>query len=81
MASSPAQSSTNFTPTLIMVPPVVTISPRSDPVPSLSLFQSLTPLTLKLDRGNYSFWRSQVVPTLRAHDLEGFILGTNVFPP
>ncbi|KAF4374707.1 hypothetical protein F8388_020228 [Cannabis sativa] len=54
----------------------VQAAPATAPV---SIFQNLAPLTLKLDRGNYSFWKSQVLPALRAHDLEGFILGTRVF--
>ncbi|KAF4386199.1 hypothetical protein F8388_016451 [Cannabis sativa] len=56
----------------------VQAAPATAPV---SIFQNLAPLTLKLDRGNYSFWKSQVLPALRAHDLEGFILGTRVCPP
>lgn len=44
-------------------------------------FQSLTPLSIKLDRNNYSFWRSQVLPAVRAYDLEGFLLGTVPCPP
>ncbi|KAF4354635.1 hypothetical protein F8388_009626 [Cannabis sativa] len=55
--------------------------PQSATVPSVSIFQSLAPLTLKLDRGNYTFWKSQVLPALRAHDLEGFVLGTKECPP
>ncbi|KAF4386292.1 hypothetical protein G4B88_003509 [Cannabis sativa] len=55
--------------------PVPSVQPTgvSNPV---SILQSLAPLTLKLDRGNYTFWKSQVLPSLRAHDLEGFVLGT-----
>ncbi|KAF4372294.1 hypothetical protein G4B88_007038 [Cannabis sativa] len=56
-------------------------APQSAAVPSVSIFQSLAPLTLKLDRGNYTFWKSQVLPALRAHDLEGFVLGTKECPP
>ena len=48
--------------------------------PNNSMFQNLSPLTIKLDRANYSFWRSQVIPALRAHDLEGYVLGTEICP-
>ncbi|KAF4382947.1 hypothetical protein G4B88_010118 [Cannabis sativa] len=53
------------------------------PVPNTisSPFQSLAPLTIKLDRTNYPYWKSQVLPTLRAYDLEGYILGTKLCPP
>lgn len=69
-----------------MTQPTIYVSNQYAPIPNqviptLSLFQSLTPLTLKLDRTNYSFWKTQVIPALRAHNLEGFILGTNVCPP
>ena len=37
---------------------------------------NLTPLTLRLDRTNYNFWRAQVLPSIRAHNLEGFLLGS-----
>ena len=41
---------------------------------------SLNPLTLRLDRTNYNFWRAQVLPSVRAHNLEGFLLGS-IQPP
>lgn len=45
---------------------------------SQSYFQNLTahlyPLTLQLDYNNFSFWISQVLSTVRAHGLEGFLL-------
>ncbi|KAM6569454.1 hypothetical protein CsatB_017439 [Cannabis sativa] len=34
---------------------------------------------LRLDRNNYFFWRSQVLPPIRAHDLESILLNRN--PP
>ncbi|KAF4353577.1 hypothetical protein G4B88_013066 [Cannabis sativa] len=46
-----------------------------------SPFQSLAPLTIKLDRTNYPYWKSQALPALRAHDLEGYVIGTRVCPP
>ena len=42
---------------------------------SLSFLPSLVPLALTLDRGNFVFWHSQILPVVRAHDLEGFLLG------
>ncbi|PON63537.1 hypothetical protein PanWU01x14_130110, partial [Parasponia andersonii] len=35
---------------------------------------SMVPLDLKLDRSNFAFWCSQILATIRAHDLEGFLL-------
>ncbi|KAF4388878.1 hypothetical protein G4B88_012637 [Cannabis sativa] len=46
-----------------------------------SPFESLAPLTIKLERANYPYWRSQALPALRAHDLEGYVLGTKPCPP
>uniref|UniRef100_A0A803P6J6 CCHC-type domain-containing protein n=1 Tax=Cannabis sativa TaxID=3483 RepID=A0A803P6J6_CANSA len=40
---------------------------------------NLLPLTLRLDRSNYTFWRSLVLAATRAYNLDGYILGTN--PP
>ena len=57
--------------TAIVLPPSPNIS---------SPFQSLAPLTMKLDRANYAYWKSQVHSALRSHDLEGYILGTKICP-
>ena len=40
------------------------------PLPPLALFQNLTPITVILERNNYSFWKPQVLPAVRAHELE-----------
>ncbi|KAK6138048.1 hypothetical protein DH2020_028212 [Rehmannia glutinosa] len=37
--------------------------------------------TVRLDRSNFSFWRAQVMATVRAHGFEEFLLGTTPFPP
>ena len=34
---------------------------------------------IRLDRTNYSYWRVVILAAVRAHDLEGFLLGT--IPP
>ncbi|KAF4360186.1 hypothetical protein F8388_000055 [Cannabis sativa] len=52
----------NTTPSIIEPTPAPAIAP--------SPFQSLAPLTIKLDRTNYPYWKSQALPALRAHDLE-----------
>lgn len=45
------------------------------------LFRStLNPLALRLDRTYYNLWRSQVLPAVSAHNLEGFLLGTSCPP-
>ena len=41
---------------------------------------NLNPLTLRLDRTNYNFWIAQVLPSVRAYNLEGFLLGS-IQPP
>ena len=41
---------------------------------------TLTPINIKLDRSNYMFWKSQILPAARAHDLEAFLLGTKLKP-
>lgn len=53
----------------------------SPPAVPVSHFQSLAPLTIKLDHTNYLFWKSQVLLALRGYELEGYILGTSVCPP
>ena len=42
---------------------------------------SLAPLTLRLDRTNYSYWRALVLAATRAYNLDGFLLGTSTPPP
>ncbi|KAL2537369.1 WD repeat domain-containing protein [Forsythia ovata] len=41
---------------------------------------TLMPIAMKLERSNYNFWKSQIMPTLRAYDLEGFIIGSMICP-
>ena len=41
---------------------------------------TLAPVQIKLDRSNYIFWKSQILPAARAHDLETFLLGTKSKP-
>ncbi|PON57046.1 hypothetical protein TorRG33x02_294740, partial [Trema orientale] len=31
---------------------------------------TLPPLSLRLNRSNYAYWRSQILPAVRAHELE-----------
>ncbi|KAF4362700.1 hypothetical protein G4B88_028753 [Cannabis sativa] len=73
-ASNPADAAPTAEP---VVPPVITPAPA---IPS-SPFQNLAPLTIKLERANYPYWRSQALPALRAHELEGYVLGTKPCPP
>ena len=40
----------------------------------------LPPVSLQLDRSNYAIWKSKVLPTVRAYELEGFLLGTKALP-
>ena len=48
-------------------------APVAPPLPA-PLLQPLAPIAIRLDRENYAYWRSQVVPAVRAHDLDGFFL-------
>ncbi|KAL2535608.1 Uncharacterized protein Fot_16999 [Forsythia ovata] len=41
---------------------------------------TLLPIAMKLGRSNYNFWKSQIMPTLRAYELEGFITGSTACP-
>ena len=38
------------------------------------------PINNKLDRSNYLFWKTQILPAARAHDLVAFFLGTKSKP-
>ena len=61
---------------------------RPDPAPAAPvaplfpapIMQPLAPIAIRLDRDNYAYWRSQVVPAVRAHDLDGFLFGTRPCP-
>ncbi|PON55294.1 hypothetical protein PanWU01x14_189830, partial [Parasponia andersonii] len=44
----------------------------------LALFH---PITIKFERNNYSFWKSQILPTIRAHELEDYLFGARACPP
>ena len=49
--------------------------------PSALPSNSLLPLTLRLDRTNYSYWRALVMAAVRAYNIEGYLLGTIPAPP
>ena len=64
-----------------MAPP----SPIHQSLPSSQSISVAFPSTLpstsiRLNRSNYNLWRSQILPTVRAYDLENYLLGT-VTPP
>ncbi|KAF4402609.1 hypothetical protein G4B88_012394 [Cannabis sativa] len=50
-------------------PPALAPAPAAPVLPA-PLLQPLAPITIRLDRDNYPYWRSQVVPAVRAHDLD-----------
>ena len=62
-----------------MVSEIIVASLSSHHLP-LTLPSILPPVSVKLDRSNYVLWKSQVLPTVRAYDLEGFLLGTKSQP-
>ena len=41
----------------------------------------LPALHILLTRTNYSFWKSKILPRVRAYGLEGFLTGDRVRPP
>ncbi|KAH9791777.1 retrovirus-related pol polyprotein from transposon RE1 [Citrus sinensis] len=45
---------------------------------AISTFTFATPL--KLDRSNYTIWKSQILSAIRANDLEGFLDGSRTCP-
>ena len=49
-------------------------------VPTFPFALSLNQLKLRLDRTNYNYCRAQVLPLVRAHNLEGFLLGSTQPP-
>jgi hypothetical protein len=52
---------------------------RADDTGDVYYFSHL--LTLKLIAENYLLWRTQVLPYLRSHYLEGFVDGSHLCPP
>lgn len=54
-------------------------------ITSQTPFQSTTNINqshlLKLDCHNYIVWKSQILPVLRGHELEGYVDGTHTCPP
>lgn len=35
---------------------------------------------LKLHKNNYTFWPSQVLPIVHAHEMEGYLFGISIYP-
>ena len=67
---------------MAIVPPSPSciISPPPTSTTTMAMPSVLPPVLIKLDRTNYLFWKSQILPTLRAHDLESFLLSTKLKP-
>jgi hypothetical protein len=58
-----------------------TISSSSSPFPSTTIPSILSiPISEKLTKTNYPLWRAQVLPAVRAAQLEGMITGTEKEP-
>ena len=47
---------------------------------SVAFPSTLPSASIRLNRSNYNIWRSQILPTVRAYDLENYLLCT-VTPP
>ena len=65
MASAPSSPSPQLSPTAYF---------------SVTLPSALTPISIRLDRSNFTLRRSQILPTVRAYELEGFLIGTQSQP-
>ena len=53
-----------------------TIPSSSQSIIPMAIPSTLPSISIKLDRSNYMFWKSQILPTARTHDMEMFLLGT-----
>lgn len=47
---------------------------------SAAVLPNLPQIAMCLNRTNFAYWRSLVLPAIRAHDLDGFLLGTRRRP-
>ncbi|KAL2517773.1 Uncharacterized protein Adt_14020 [Abeliophyllum distichum] len=58
----------------IQAPPLM-----NNPSPfGMNLTQSAS---IKLDRDNFLLWKNVIMPVVRGHGLEGYMLGTKICPP
>ena len=91
-SSSPGLTSSMAPPPgFLMAPPpgftLAIVSPSTMAGPSMAtsitapFSTTLAPIPLKLERENYSYWRSLILPSIRAFDLEDFLIGTRPCPP
>ena len=60
--------------------PSCIISPAPASTTTMAMPSILPSVSIKLDRTNYLFWKSQILSTVRAHDLESFLLNTKLKP-
>ena len=60
--------------------PSCIISPAPTSTTTMAMPSVLPSVSIKLDRTNYLFWKSQILPTVKAHDLESFLLNTKLKP-
>ena len=60
--------------------PSCTVSPSSPLLLSMAIPSTLSPINIKLDRFNYLFWKSLILPAAKAQDLETFMFGTKPKP-
>ena len=76
----PMTSATNSMTTLAISVPIAASTFTNTSTNSIPFFATLAPIPLKLDRENYSFWRSLILPSVRAFDLEEFLLSIRLCP-
>ena len=60
--------------------PSYTVTSFSLPTLPMVIPSTLAPINIKLNRSNYLFWKTQILPAARAYDLEAFLLGTKSKP-
>ena len=62
-------------------PPMASVhNPTTVPHLPIILPSVLPPVSMRLDPSNYAIWKSQVLPTVRAYELQVFLLVTKALP-
>ncbi|KAK4253452.1 hypothetical protein QN277_010122 [Acacia crassicarpa] len=80
-SSSPVNASIS-SPAVSSLPVTGSSSGQSIQTKSIPLLNSLNQTgSIKLDRSNFLLWKSLVLPALRGHRVDGYVLGTKICPP
>ena len=86
--AQPTMESTGATPTPVTPASATSPSPSTVLMPISAANQVATPFStlnqpfaMKLDRNNYSLWKTMVATVIRGHRLDGYINGLKPCPP